>query len=430
MRTQRLSSLTLLLVCLALVSLPPLLSGCRATPQSAPTPPPPTETAVPPTAVPPSPTAVPPTSTPVPPTATAVPPTATPQPTNTAVPPTATPVPPTATSVPPTATPPPPTATSLPASPTATVEATEAQPTATTPAEEASPTMAPTKAPAPVSVGSGKILMTSNRESWDDIYVMNEDGSGVTRLTTMGRCYGARFSPDGRRIAFAHYDDQTAGDIYVMNADGSGLRNLTNTPDKWEEAPDWSPNGQQIAFLFVWFAGGGAAAELYAMNADGSNPHPVISGGPDLDPRWSPDGQRIAFTSLRNASHKYNWNVFVVNADGSGLTQLTKDSNYHIAPVWSPDGGSIAFSTLTADLNDPTGWQIWVMGADGSNPHAILTGIGKDPGNSTNVVAWRGARLLLGGYRGNWDVFFANTGGGDLQPITDHPKDDKPSDWR
>jgi len=39
-------------------------------------------------------------------------------------------------------------------------------------------------------------------------------------------------------------------------------------------------------------------------------------------------------------------------------------------------------------------------------------------------------RLLLGGYRGNWHVFFANTGGGDLQPITDHPKDDKPSDWR
>jgi TolB protein len=383
------------------------LGGCSA-PTPAPTAtPPPTNTLAPPTATP-----VPPTETPVPPTSTPVPPTAT------LVPPTNTPIPPTNTPVPPTATRPAPTATQP--------VAAQTSPTAEAQAVAPSPTVKAAAQPA----GRGKILMTSNRESWDDIYVMNEDGSGVTRLTTMGRAYGAKFSPDGTKIAFYHYDDQNLSDIYVMNADGSDLKNVTNTPDKWEDTPDWSPDGQQIVYLFIWTAGGGAAAELYAMNADGSNPHPVLAGGPDFDPQWSPDGSKIAFASLRNAQHKYNYNIFVVNADGSGPTQLTNDTNMHISPVWSPDGKTIAFSTLTADPNDPTGWQIWLIGADGSNPHPILTGIGKDPGNSTNVVAWRGSRLLLGGYRGNWDVFFANTSGGDLTSITDNPKDDKPSDWR
>jgi len=292
------------------------------------------------------------------------------------------------------------------------------------------PAPSPTVKAAAKPAGRGKILMTSNRVSWDDIFVMNEDGSDVTQLTTMGRAYGARFSPDGTKIAFYHYDDQNLSDIYVMNADGSGLTNITNTPDKWEDSPDWSPDGTKIAYLFVWAAAGKAAAEIYVMNADGSNPRPVLAGGPDFDPKWSPDGSKIAFASLRNARHDYNYNIYVVNADGSGLTQLTNDIHVHLSPIWSPDGKTIAFSTLTWDPNDPTGWQIWLMGADGSNPHPILTGIGKDPGNSTNVVAWRGDRLLLGGYRGNWDVFFANTSGGDLLPITDHPKDDKPSDWR
>lgn len=107
----------------------------------------------------------------------------------------------------------------------------------------------------------------------------------------------------------------------------------------------------------------------------------MLAGGPDFDPRWSPDGSKIAFASLRNAQHKYNYNIYVVNADGSGLTQLTNDNNVHVSPVWSPDGKTIAFSTLTWDPSDPTGWQIWLMGADGGNPHPIPTGIGKDPGN-------------------------------------------------
>ncbi len=134
----------------------PTLAPTEAAQAPTSTPVPPTNTPVPPTDTP-----IPPTDTPVPPTDTPIPPTDTPEPTDTSVPPTDTPPPPTDTPEPT----PEPTETPIP-----TPEATN------TPKPTAKPTM-------------GKILFTSNRASWDDIFVMNEDGSGVKQLTTMGKCY-------------------------------------------------------------------------------------------------------------------------------------------------------------------------------------------------------------------------------------------------
>ena len=50
-------------------------------------------------------------------------------------------------------------------------------------------------------------------------------------------------------------------------------------------------------------------------------------------------------------------------------------------------------------------------------------------GNSTVVGAWRGNRILIGGYKGNWDVYVVNADGSGLAQLTTDPKDDTPSDW-
>jgi len=171
-----------------------------------------------------------PTATPVPPTATlsanehpgaadrhpgaadryAVPPTATP--TNTPVPPTATPIPPTATPVPPPTRP----------SPRHADKHARADPGSH---QHPKPTAVPKV---------GKILFTSNRMSWDDIFVMDENGANVKRLTKMGKCYNAHFSPDAKRIVF-----DSGADIWVMNADGSGQANVTNTGGELKCSPSF-----------------------------------------------------------------------------------------------------------------------------------------------------------------------------------------------
>jgi len=77
------------------------------------------------------------------------------------------------------------------------------------------------------------ILFGSDRDQGGrptpNLYIMNQDGSGVRRLTNHQRAdMVARFSPDGRLIVFASNRDGNQ-QIYTMNADGKGQTKLTRS---------------------------------------------------------------------------------------------------------------------------------------------------------------------------------------------------------
>jgi Tol biopolymer transport system component len=198
-----------------------------------------------------------------------------------------------------------------------------------------------------------------------EIYVMNADGSGATRLTNNSTYdHAPAWSPDGERIAFVSGRNGSS-EIYVMNADGSEQTNLTNNLAD-DTDPSWSPNGKRIAFM----SGRDDNVEIYVMNADGSEQirltnNPAI----DISPSWSPGGERIAFSSTRDG----NFEIYVMNADGSEVTRLTDTSEYKRAtwepddetPAWSPNGTRIAFSS---ERDEAYEYEIYVVNADGSNP--------------------------------------------------------------
>lgn len=96
----------------------------------------------------------------------------------------------------------------------------------------------------------------------------------------------------------------------------------------------------------------------------------------DHTPVFSPDGSRIAVSAKINGGYE----IVAMDAGGGNRVRLTDTPMWvttsvgdgrvwnNVAPAWSPDGTQIAF------LTDRTGkWQIWVMNADGSNPHAMFS---------------------------------------------------------
>ena len=77
------------------------------------------------------------------------------------------------------------------------------------------------------------------------------------------------WSPDGTKIAFSSdIDGQSGYNIYVMDIDGSNITRLTTNNDAYDQYPSWSPDGTKIAF----YSGDSIfSSQIYTMNSDGTN---------------------------------------------------------------------------------------------------------------------------------------------------------------
>ncbi len=233
------------------------------------------------------------------------------------------------------------------------------------------------------------------------------DGTGSTRLTSTTTSPWPSWSPDGSRIAFTSSRDGN-DEIYVMNADGSALTRLTNN-SATDIEPAWSPDGSRIAFV----RGSGPSSELYVMNADGSGQTRVLSGGPIRSPNWAPNGARIALGCGVGAGS--NTDLCLVNTDGSGLVRLATACCINVYPSWSPDGKRIAFMS-NRDGTSESNYEIYVVNADGT----AVTRLTNNP-NVDSGPAWSpdGSRIVFSSDRdGPFDLYTMNPDGTGLTRLT------------
>ena len=239
------------------------------------------------------------------------------------------------------------------------------------------------------SPDGSKIAFASDRDTFTDgspdLYVMNGDGTGVTRLTNSP--FGDDFpgwSPDQQQLTYTYGIEECSSngsgpqpDVLVINADGTSSRNLTNTvlPDG---ISDWSPGGSSIAFLRAPTGEcSDSDPDIFAMDSVGGNERLIVSG-PDAEfgPAYSPDGSRIAFVrEFSNPSaNLFSSGLYVMNADGTDQTKIGPDfrSNDDSRPAWSPDGTKIAFSgSLLGEFAAP---QIYVINSDGTGFAQLTSG--------------------------------------------------------
>jgi TolB protein len=263
------------------------------------------------------------------------------------------------------------------------------------------------------------IVFTSDRDDGNpEIYVMDADGSDQARLTNtpdFAESY-PRWSPDGGQIAFVKsgpYGPDTTTRIFVMNDDGSNVRRLTRG-DATERDPAWSPDGQRIAYL----SGG-----INIIDADGSNERAVVDADHSYySPTWSPDGSRIAYSSYRDSMKEDDpgmyQQIFVVDPDGSDLIHIPEGANgddYYAGPSWAPDSRQIVFSS-----DEDPGLNLHVMDADGTNRARIT-----DDGALIGVWSPHGSRIaaltIKPGEGSELDIALAlmNPDGSDRIELTD-----------
>lgn len=220
----------------------------------------------------------------------------------------------------------------------------------------------------------------TNPQLWE----MNADGSNQHLLLNDPNFADAdpSFSPDGSQIVFNRCGVPNCA-IYRVQADGTGLTAITHFNsngdiiDLW---PAYSPDGKTIAFT-SFNRNNGFLCAIYLVNADGSNfrlltPPRLTAFQPD----WSPDGQRLAFSTNSNFSTILDEEIWVINADGTRPVRLTNNNRHwngyltgphDFSASWSPQGDKIVFER---DAPNFSNFAIYLMNPDGSGQELMLQG--------------------------------------------------------
>jgi Tol biopolymer transport system component len=244
-----------------------------------------------------------------------------------------------------------------------------------------SPSPTPTPTGTPIVSLSGVLAVGSTHDTdgvETQIYTMNADGSNIKRLSNIAASESpGGWSPNGGAyIVFSSNRNNSGGltnnsDIYVMNNDGSNVRRVSSDTTKNSITPAWSPDGVNIAFSY-----GGSIAVLPAASvAVKPATNNILTDATITNaagPVWSPDETKIAFVAdtpgIASSDGAKAKSIFVMNADGTARQQITAGLEYIHQVAWSPDGTKLVFDS-SFDTGGPTSLrtQIYTIATDGTN---------------------------------------------------------------
>jgi dipeptidyl aminopeptidase/acylaminoacyl peptidase len=142
------------------------------------------------------------------------------------------------------------------------------------------------------------------------------------------------------RIVYESYSGSN-WELFAAEADGSNPVNLTRTADLDEVYPHVSPDGTKVCFLAFEGEEASMVRNLYWMDLDGA--HRTRIAGNARWPCWKADGTAVAY--LKNETDELSYadsattGLFVYDLKtGRHARHPNKDIEHIYAICWSPDG--------------------------------------------------------------------------------------------
>jgi tricorn protease len=173
-----------------------------------------------------------------------------------------------------------------------------------------------------------------------------------SQVSAVEQIEDAALAPKGERVLFV-----ARGDVFTAPVEKGVTRNLTRTSRSHDKAARWSPDGRKIAFL----SDRTGEEELWLVNQDGlgqdgsGEPEQLTRGGEAMryTPIWSPDGQRIAFSDK-------DGKLWVLTLAGRKLVEVADEPRGRLREyAWSPDGAFLAYTVTDGELVR----SIWIWSA-------------------------------------------------------------------
>ncbi len=172
------------------------------------------------------------------------------------------------------------------------------------------------------------------------------------------------FSPDGKSVVFSRTTDGRDWQLLRVAVAGGAAVKITPSPLAVAATrPDWSANGDLIAFTGISTDG---SAAIWVIKSDGSGADALSSAGLSdrmFYPSWYPDGTHLAAMDGREFVIKR------VDLAGGAAVALTRRAQVFTGrPSVSPEGNWITFAGQKNDGQpyDQTHNVIWLLGASGT----------------------------------------------------------------
>ena len=191
-------------------------------------------------------------------------------------------------------------------------------------------------------------------QNWE-LYLVQADGSGLTRLTDNERVdTSPTWSPDGRQLAYRSRADGSA-DIFIMDADGSNPRNLIKDPEESihdDFYPEWNPERPLLAIYTDRFYSpdvGCAWHRIALMPLEGGIDNIDVLEDPLTEQEtlgWSADGRFLAFSSRCDFGKEGQVELKQWDIDTGEVITLVKDGTINGAPAYAHNGRYLAYNSV------------------------------------------------------------------------------------